>query len=130
MYGVEVSPDLISRVTDGVVDELREWQNRPAYLAIGVDTEGRKHIFGVWLGDAGEGAVPVAGHIKIDRADLGEHPLRGGPAAAVARTAPRQVAALITQLERELFIPGPLESSTPTTLAGRSCWPCRTTGRR
>jgi transposase-like protein len=30
--------------------------NRPAYLAIGVDTEGRKHIFGVWLGDAGEGA--------------------------------------------------------------------------
>jgi transposase-like protein len=29
MYGVEVSPDLISRVTDGVVDELREWQSRP-----------------------------------------------------------------------------------------------------
>ena len=83
MYGVEVSPDLISRVTAGVVDELREWQNRPldavypivyidalvvkvrtqgvvtnrpAYLAIGVDAEGRKHIFGVWLGDGGEGA--------------------------------------------------------------------------
>jgi putative transposase len=83
MYGVEVSPDLISRVTDGVVDELREWQhrpldavypiiyidalvikvrtsgvvtNRPAYVAIGVDVEGRKHIFGVWLGDGGEGA--------------------------------------------------------------------------
>ena len=83
MYGVEVSPDLISRVTDGVLDELREWQNRPldasypiiyidalvikvrtqgvvsnrpAYLAIGVDVEGRKHIFGVWLGDGGEGA--------------------------------------------------------------------------
>ena len=83
MYGVDVSPDLVSRVTDGVLDELREWQsrpldavypivyidalvikvrtqgvvtNRPAYLAVGVDVEGRKHIFGVWLGDGGEGA--------------------------------------------------------------------------
>jgi putative transposase len=83
MYHVEVSPDLISRVTAEVVDELREWQNRPldavypivyidalvvkvrtngvvtnrpCYLAIGVDVEGRKHIFGVWLGDGGEGA--------------------------------------------------------------------------
>jgi transposase-like protein len=83
MYHVDVSPDLVSRVTDGVVDELREWQNRPldevypivyidalvvkvrtqgtvvnrpVYLAIGVDLEGRKHILGVWLGDGGEGA--------------------------------------------------------------------------
>ena len=83
MYHVEVSPDLISRVTDGVLEELREWQtrpldavypivyidalvvkvrtqgvvvNRPVYLAIGVDVEGRKHILGVWLGDGGEGA--------------------------------------------------------------------------
>jgi putative transposase len=83
MYGVEVSPDLISRVTDGVLDELKEWQgrpldavypilyidalvvkvrtsgvviNRPAYLAVGVDTDGRKHVLGVWLGDGGEGA--------------------------------------------------------------------------
>jgi len=29
MYGVEVSPDLISRVTDAVVEELAEWQGRP-----------------------------------------------------------------------------------------------------
>jgi hypothetical protein len=36
--------------TDGTV------VNRPAYLAIGVDVEGRKHILGVWLGDGGEGA--------------------------------------------------------------------------
>jgi putative transposase len=83
MYGVDVSPDLISRVTDGVLDELKEWQhrpldavypilyidalvvkvrtsgvvvNRPAYLAVGVDVEGRKHVLGVWLGDGGEGA--------------------------------------------------------------------------
>src|SRR6266568_5358403 len=29
LYGAEVSPDLISRVTDAVLDEVREWQNRP-----------------------------------------------------------------------------------------------------
>jgi putative transposase len=29
MYGVEMSPDLISRVTNGVLEELREWQARP-----------------------------------------------------------------------------------------------------
>jgi putative transposase len=82
-YGVDVSPDLISRVTDGVVEELAGWQARPldavypivyidglvvkvrtnghvinrcAYLAVGVDTDGRKHVLGVWLGDGGEGA--------------------------------------------------------------------------
>jgi putative transposase len=83
MYGVEVSPELISRVTDGVVEELLEWQNRPleavypimyidalvvkvrdagtvrnkaVYLAIGVDVEGRKQVLGLWMGDGGEGA--------------------------------------------------------------------------
>lgn len=83
MYGVEVSPALISKVTDGVVEELAEWQTRPldavypilyidalvikvrtggtvvnraAYLGVGVDVEGRKHVLGVWLGDGGEGA--------------------------------------------------------------------------
>jgi transposase-like protein len=83
IYGVEVSPELISRVTDGVVEELNEWQNRPleavypilyidalvvkvrdqgmvrnkpAYLAIGVDVEGRKNVLGIWLGEGDEGA--------------------------------------------------------------------------
>ena len=83
LYGVDVSPDLISRVTAGVLEELKDWQNRPldavypimyidalvvkvrtngtvvnrpAYLAVGVDVEGRKHVLGVWLGDGGEGA--------------------------------------------------------------------------
>lgn len=83
MYGIEVSPALISRVTDGIVEELNDWQARPleavyaivyidalvvkvrtqgtvtnraAYLAVGVDAEGRKHVLGVWLGDGGEGA--------------------------------------------------------------------------
>jgi len=36
--------------TSGVVS------NRPAYLTVGVDVDGRKHVLGVWLGDGGEGA--------------------------------------------------------------------------
>jgi Transposase, Mutator family len=76
MYDVEVSPDLISGVTDAVADELAEWQsrpldrvypvifidalmvkirdgvvaNRPVYLAIGVDCEGAKQVLGLWIG--------------------------------------------------------------------------------
>ena len=76
MYGVEVSPDLISRVTDAVMDEVREWQNRPldpvypiiifdalrvkirdegvvknkaVYLALGINMEGRKDVLGLWI---------------------------------------------------------------------------------
>jgi putative transposase len=29
LYGIEVSPDLVSAVTDAVLDEVAEWQNRP-----------------------------------------------------------------------------------------------------
>ncbi|TWE29203.1 IS256 family transposase [Prauserella muralis] len=83
IYGVEVSPDLISRVTDAIVDELTEWQsrpldavfpvvfidalmvkirdgvvaNRPVYLAIGIDCEGAKQVLGMWVGaSTGESA--------------------------------------------------------------------------
>jgi putative transposase len=76
MYGVEVSPDLISRVTDEVLNEVREWQNRPldqvypivifdalrvkirdegvvknkaVYLALGVNMEGIKDVLGLWI---------------------------------------------------------------------------------
>ena len=83
MYHVDVSPTLVSKVTDGIIDELNDWQSRPldavypimyidalvvkvrtggtvinraAYLGIGVDVEGRKHVLGVWLGDGDEGA--------------------------------------------------------------------------
>jgi putative transposase len=76
MYDVDVSPDLISRVTDGVLEELAEWQSRPldrvypvvfidalmvkirdgvvtnraVYLAIGIDCEGEKQVLGLWVG--------------------------------------------------------------------------------
>lgn len=82
IYQIEISPDLISTITDAVLEELREWQNRPldavypviyldaivckvrhegavrnkaAHLAIGVDVEGRKHVLGIWL-ETAEGA--------------------------------------------------------------------------
>ncbi|MGI5133769.1 MULTISPECIES: IS256 family transposase [unclassified Streptomyces] len=83
IYGVEVSPDLISKVTDAVADEIAAWQNRPldaiwpiiyidalwikirsgsvvskpVYLAVGVDMDGRKDVLGLWVGDGGEGAT-------------------------------------------------------------------------
>ena len=76
LYGVEVSPDLISRVTDEVMDEVREWQSRPldniypiiifdalrvkirdegtvrnkaVYLALGFTLEGHKEVLGLWI---------------------------------------------------------------------------------
>jgi putative transposase len=76
IYGTECSPELISEVTDAVMDEVRAWQNRPLesiypviymdalrvkvrdaghivnkamYLAIGVTLEGKKEPLGLWL---------------------------------------------------------------------------------
>jgi putative transposase len=82
IYGVDVSPTLISEVTDAVNEELRRWQNRPlepiygivymdalmvktryegrvdnraVYTAIGVDMEGNKEVLGLWM-SGNEGA--------------------------------------------------------------------------
>lgn len=82
IYGIEVSPDLISSVTDAVLEEAREWQNRPleslyplvvfdalrvkirddglvrnkaVYLALGVQLDGTKDILGLWI-EQNEGA--------------------------------------------------------------------------
>ena len=76
LYGVDVSPDLISRVTDAVLDELNEWQSRPlesvypivyidalvvkirdqgkvenkaVHIAVGVDEDGTRDVLGLWL---------------------------------------------------------------------------------
>jgi putative transposase len=83
VYQVDVSAELVSKVTDAVLPELREWQsrpldavypvlfldaisvkvredrsvvNRPVYIALGIDMEGRKQVLGLWLGKGGEGA--------------------------------------------------------------------------
>jgi len=82
IYGVEVSPELISTVTDGIISEVKEWQNRPldglypivffdaivlkvrdegriqnkaAYLAVGIGMDGLKEVLGIWI-EKNEGA--------------------------------------------------------------------------
>lgn len=82
IYGVEVSPSLISSVTDAVMDEVRAWQSRPLealypivyldclmvkirdsghiqnkaiYLAIGINRDGLKEALGLWVAQT-EGA--------------------------------------------------------------------------
>lgn len=75
LYGVEVSPTLISNVTDAVIDEVKAWQSRPLdriypviyfdalvvkirmdkqvinkaiHLALGINMEGEKELLGMW----------------------------------------------------------------------------------
>ena len=82
IYNVEVSPDLISRVTNSVLEEVKEWQNRAleksyaivyldalrvkgredgksclksVYTALGVNFEGQKEVLGLWIAE-NEGA--------------------------------------------------------------------------
>ena len=76
LYGTDVSPDLISRVTDAVLDEVREWQTRPldpvypvvffdalrvkirdegmvknkaVYVALALNPDGEKEVLGLWI---------------------------------------------------------------------------------
>src|SRR5713226_5129190 len=78
IYGAEVSPTLISEVTDAVIDELQQWQSRPlepiyaiiyldalvvkmrhegrvenraVYVAIGISMDGLKDVLGLWTVD-------------------------------------------------------------------------------
>jgi transposase-like protein len=78
LYGIEVSPTLISNVTNKIVPLIKEWQNRPlqgvyavvymdaihfkvkqdgaivnkaAYMVIGIDLDGNKDVLGMWIGE-------------------------------------------------------------------------------
>ena len=82
MYGTEVSPSLISSVTDAVIEEVKAWQSRPldtlypivymdcihvkvrdsgavrtkaVYLALGINLAGEKELLGIWIAQT-EGA--------------------------------------------------------------------------
>lgn len=82
LYDADVSPALISKITDAVIDKVTEWQSRPldpiypivyldcivlkirqdkrvinkaVYLALGVNLEGQKELLGMWLSE-NEGA--------------------------------------------------------------------------
>ncbi|MFT3855683.1 MAG: IS256 family transposase [Ilumatobacteraceae bacterium] len=82
VYGTTVSRETISKITDRVLGELADWQNRPldrvypvifidaivvkirdgqvanrpVYAAIGVTVDGKRDILGLWIGTGGEGA--------------------------------------------------------------------------
>lgn len=78
LYGIDVSSTMVSNITDQILPEIREWQNRPlesvypivfidavhfsvrqdnqvvkkaAYIVLGVDAEGTKDILGIWVGE-------------------------------------------------------------------------------
>ena len=78
VYGMEVSPSLISRVTDRILPTVAEWQSRPlepvyavvfldaihykirqdgrvenkaVYVVVGVDLNGQKDVFGMWIAE-------------------------------------------------------------------------------
>ncbi|MGO4541081.1 IS256 family transposase [Paenibacillus sp. 2TAB19] len=78
LYGIDVSPTLISNVTNKIVPLIKEWQNRPlqgvyavvfldaihfkvkqdgaivnkaAYMVIGIDLDGNKDVLGMWIGE-------------------------------------------------------------------------------
>jgi putative transposase len=61
LYGIEISPDLVSAVTDAVIDEVSAWQdeglvrNKAVYLAIGMRGSGHKEVLGLWI-EHSEGA--------------------------------------------------------------------------
>lgn len=82
LYGFEMSPAMISNITDKVIEVATDWQARPlqsvypivffdaihykvkegnkiiskaAYTCLGIDTEGKKDILGLWIGES-EGA--------------------------------------------------------------------------
>jgi putative transposase len=82
LYGIDVSPELVSAVTDAVLEEVTEWQNRPlealypliffdairikvrdegtvrnkaVYVALGVRPDGTKEVLGLWI-EQSEGA--------------------------------------------------------------------------
>jgi len=79
LYGVDVSPSLISAVTDTVIEDVVAWQSRPSdagypivyldaihlkmrtegqvrnqavYLALGINLEGHKELLGLWIGES------------------------------------------------------------------------------
>ena len=131
VYGTQLSGETVSRITDAVLEEVKAWQsrpldpvyaavfldaivvkvrdnhvvqNKPAYVAIGVDADGEKHVLGIWIaktapGDAaaGEGA----GFWRAVMADLQNRGVRdiliacvdglAGFSDAITRAFPRTV---------------------------------------
>jgi len=79
LYGVEISPELVSKISERIIPQITEWQNRPleeiypfvfmdaihykvrdegrvinkaAYVVLGVNLDGCKEILGIWIGES------------------------------------------------------------------------------
>ena len=79
LYGIEVSATMVSNITDQIIPEIKEWQERPlddvypivfidavhfsvreenrvvkkaAYIVLGINKEGYKEIMGIWIGES------------------------------------------------------------------------------
>jgi putative transposase len=103
VYGTQLSAETVSRITDAVLEEVRAWQsrpldpvyavvfldaivvkvrdnhvvqNKPAYLAVGIDGDGEKHVLGIWV------AKTVPGTARP-----GKEPGSGGPSWPTCATA-------------------------------------------
>lgn len=78
LYGIEISATMVSNITDKIIPEIKEWQERPldsvypivfidavhfsvreenrvvkkaAYVVLGINKEGYKEILGIWIGE-------------------------------------------------------------------------------
>ena len=78
LYGIEISATMVSNITDKIIPEIKEWQDRPldnvypivfidavhfsvreenrvvkkaAYIVLGINKEGYKEILGIWIGE-------------------------------------------------------------------------------
>ena len=78
LYGVEISPELVTKISEKIMPEVSAWQNRPlekvypfvfmdaihykvkedhryvtkaAYVVLGITMEGKKDILGIWIGE-------------------------------------------------------------------------------
>lgn len=78
LYDVEISPELVSKISEKILPEVTSWQNRPleavypfvfmdaihykvkenhqyitkaAYVVLGINLDGQKDIFGIWIGE-------------------------------------------------------------------------------
>ena len=78
LYGIEISATMVSNITDQIIPEIKEWQERPlddvypivfidavhfsvreenrvvkkaAYIVLGIDKDGYKNILGIWIGE-------------------------------------------------------------------------------
>ena len=118
VYGTKLSAETVSRITDQVLEEVRAWQsrpldpvyavvfldaivvkvrdshvvqNKPAYLPVGIDADGEKHVLGIWVAKTppGEGAAGEGRGLLARRHGRPAQPGRTGHPDRLLRRAER-----------------------------------------